>query len=160
MSKILRKILISNAIQNHKRYKVLCIFIILVYIDGVFFDVYDYEWSSLIVSPIKKIEIFLSLILFSLTISWKIYDLKNERDYLKYLSSIIASGVYISQSQKDEMRDQLEDEIDEYSFQIDENASVASILFFINLATTGYLALCVSNAIISKKCSWEILCIL
>ena len=115
-------------------------FLVVTYATYVFFG--DFVYNSILVHPIQDSEIFLFFVFTSIYISWLSHDVKAQREILMSMLPF-----YMDESKRSaNVKKTLNDIID----QLDLYEGVRSILFFINLGAGGYIALCVSRALIVK----------
>ena len=116
------------------------IFLVVIYATCVLFG--DFVYNSILIHPIQDYEIFLFFVFASIYISWLSHDVKAQREILMSMLPF-----YMDESKRSAgVKKTLDDIID----QLDLYEGVRSILFFINLSVGGYIALCVSRALIVK----------
>ena len=139
----------SDLFQENKRWKVVGLFLAFAYVDYLFIE---YEWRNLIVHPVCQLEYFLFAVFFSLVISWKMYDLRNERDQNQQALSIISPGIYALMNKSKDVEELIGKEVTKRSQKFKETNGMSSILFFLNLVVGGYIALCISHAVITRTC--------
>ena len=106
----------------------------------------DFVMSHLLAHPTQNFKVFISVVFVSIFVSWVIHDIKSKQEMLKNMLP------YYMKKAEDEDEDSLETGkmIEDIMTQLDWCVSMRSMLFLLNLLLGGYIALCVSSAILAN----------
>ena len=169
---------------SYRRHIICALFLMCLSFDYL---TYNLLLNIVRIHPIHDLHLFVTVIFFSIIISWKIRDLKNERESIYLTISLHAPRVlryndkqiiipqktrmllenlemmkrhtsnadaenskedYLSQEKVESA--EIGNMVNECIHDLHLKYTVESFLFFFNLMIGGYIALCVSTAIIEK----------
>ena len=138
------KIITSKRFQTQKRTYIIALFILIGGTEALNFD-----W---IMHPVYDLTPFLFVVFVSLILSWKMNELKNERELLQHDNSIVLPGFYQLDKKDIDIVDSIKQKISENLKRLDEIKLIYPVLFVLNLIFGSYAGLCVSYAVITKRC--------